>query len=133
MTLAGEFFFTEQLKVSNMTVVLLLIGADVVLTRTKVIAELNTTRASYAARVAVKRRRARARVISSTGEAWVASSLMNAVTSSAQDDRGRAIRASENGTSSADDRGKGQIFGNSDSNVCSLLGLDGGRTASSWR
>lgn len=87
------------MTIATVAIVLLLIGAYVVATKTEVIAELNATRAGYLARVIVKERRAWAEVTSSTPEVLIASDLVDAVTSSALNDRGRAVRESQNGAS----------------------------------
>lgn len=66
---ADEVFFVEQFSFADMAFSLLSIGAHVTATSTEMIREPSVTPANYFAGVAVKGRRLRARVTSSTEQA----------------------------------------------------------------
>lgn len=100
--MAGEIFLAEQLSVANAADVLLLIGAHVVAARTEVVRELNVTGRS-------EREKSAGWVTSSMAQALTASGLVDAATSGAQDDCGRAVREGENGASSKGAQGMGSI------------------------
>lgn len=111
LTVEDKVFFAEQLKVENVALLLFLIGANVLATRTKMVGQLDAAHASYLARVPGKGRKARAGVTSKTAQAWIASDTVDAMTSSALDDRGRAVRKTETGVSSAGARGGVDFLG----------------------
>lgn len=116
-----------------MALKLLLIGAHVMATRTMMIEDLNVTSATYLLRVPVRGERAGTGATWSTAEAWIASGLVDAVTSNEMDDRKKAVRETENEVSTGGAPKKGQFFGNNSPNVGSLLRPDCGRTAKNKR
>lgn len=69
LTVASVVFFAEQLSIANLALLFLLIGAHVVVARREMARELSVTCVSYFARVAIKEKRARVMVTSSTAKA----------------------------------------------------------------